>query len=81
MKTLARLDRYGWCGHSVLMGKTENEWQDCDYVLKWFGEKQAYRTYVQKGIHDGRRPELVGGGLIRSVGAQGYAALNGSSGG
>ena len=73
VKTLAQLDRYCWCGHSVLMGKIENEWQDCEYVLKWFGQRQgeakkAYRNYVQKGINDGRRPELVGGGLIRSLG-------------
>jgi REP element-mobilizing transposase RayT len=37
VKTLAQLDRYRWCGHSVLMGKIENEWQDRGYVLKWFG--------------------------------------------
>ena len=78
VKTLAQLDRYRWCGHSVLMGKIENEWQDREYVLKWFGQKQneakrAYRNYVQKGINDGRRPELVGGGLIRSLG--GWSAV------
>ena len=60
------------------MGKIKNQWQDRDYVLKWFGKKQneakkAYRNYVQKGINDGRRPELVGGGLIRSLG--GWSAV------
>jgi REP element-mobilizing transposase RayT len=78
VKTLAQLDRYRWCGHSVVMGRNENEWQDCEYVLKWFGQtqneaKEAYRNYVQKGINDGRRPELVGGGLIRSLG--GWSAV------
>jgi hypothetical protein len=34
---LAKLDRYSCCGHSVLMGKVKNGWQDRDYVLKWFG--------------------------------------------
>jgi putative transposase len=30
--------------------------------------RKTYRTYVEKGIAQGRRPELVGGGLIRSAG-------------
>ena len=43
-----------------------------------FGEKvpaalKAYRAYVDKGIAQGRRLELVGGGLIRSAG--GWSAL------
>ena len=52
------------------MGKIQNEWQDRDYVLRWFGQKQgdakkAYGSgsYVAKGIDQGRRPEFVGGGL------------------
>jgi REP element-mobilizing transposase RayT len=78
VKTLAQLDRYRWCGHSVLMGRVKNDWQNRDYVLKWFGPKQAeakkaYRKYVQKGINEGRRPDLVGGGLIRSLG--GWSAV------
>lgn len=41
--------------------------------MPWFGknEKEAknnYRRYVQEGIPLGSRPELVGGGLIRSLG-------------
>jgi REP element-mobilizing transposase RayT len=77
-KSLAQLDRYRWCGHGVLMGKIQNEWQDRDYVLRWFGQKQgdakkAYGSYVAKGIDQGRRPELVGGGLIRSLG--GWSAV------
>jgi hypothetical protein len=71
--TLARLDRYPWCGHTVVLGRKDHAWQDRDYVLKWFGKqagpaKKAYRAFVKKGIAQGRRPELVGGGLIRSAG-------------
>ncbi len=33
--------------------------------------RKAYRAYVEKGIAQGRRPELVGGGLIRSAGLVG----------
>jgi len=73
VKNLSELDRYRWCGHSVLMGRVKYQWQSRDNVLKWFGSKEgtakrSYRNYVQKGIQDGRRPELVGGGLIRSLG-------------
>jgi len=78
VKNYTQLGRYRWCGHGVLMGEIPNEWQDRDYVLRWFGQKQgeakkAYRNYVKKGIDQGRRPELVGGGLIRSSG--GWSAV------
>ena len=73
VKTMSELDRYRWCGHSVVIGRMKHEWQDRDYVLSWFGEKEgearrAYRQYVEEGVGQGRRPELVGGGLIRSMG-------------
>ena len=60
------------------MGKIKNEWQDREYVLKWFGQKhnesrRSYRNYVRSAINDGHRPELVGGGLIRSQG--GWSAV------
>jgi hypothetical protein len=55
------------------MGKLKNDWQDADYVLKQFGNRawhsrKRYREFVQQGIEHGRRPELVGGGLVRSLG-------------
>ncbi|MFC1812365.1 transposase [Thermodesulfobacteriota bacterium] len=73
VKSLAQLDRYRWCGHSVVMGRRKNDWQDIDYVLEWFGKtegaaRKSYRRFIQMGIDQGRRPELVGGGLIRSMG-------------
>ena len=27
VESLAKLDRYRWCGHSVLMGRVKNNWQ------------------------------------------------------
>jgi hypothetical protein len=56
-----------------LMTKSGNSWQDTDYVLSWFGKKtgqsrRIYHRYISEGIKQGRRPELVGGGLIRSLG-------------
>jgi putative transposase len=73
VESLAQLDRYRWCGHSVLMGRSRNEWQDRDYVLNCFGTKEgearsAYREFVKMGIAQGRRSDLTGGGLIRSQG-------------
>jgi REP element-mobilizing transposase RayT len=78
VKNFAQLDHYRWSGHGVIMGKIEYNWQNRDDVLKWFGKKEgeaknAYRNYVEKGIAKGRRPELVGGGLIRSLG--GWSAV------
>jgi putative transposase len=72
VKGLDRLDRYPWCSHSVLMGQVERGWQDRSYFLSWFGRKEkdavrAYREFIREGIALGRRPELVGGGLIRSA--------------
>jgi REP element-mobilizing transposase RayT len=76
--TLTQLDRYRWSGHGVIMGNIKNDWQNCDYVLNYFGREQGparktYRRYVLKAIDEGRRPELVGGGLIRSMG--GWSAV------
>ncbi len=73
VKSLTESDKYPYSGHSALMGKVQRGFQDTDYVLRLFGEKvpaarKAYRVYVEKGIAQGRRPELVVGGLIRSAG-------------
>jgi putative transposase len=73
VKDLEELDSYSYCGHSALMGKKKREWQDTEYILGFFGKsvgeaRREYRSYVKKGISMGRQPELVGGGLIRSLG-------------
>ena len=70
------LTKYRYCGHSVLLGKLQNEFQDIEYVLKQFGNKLSearynYREFVRKRIELGNRPELVGGGLLRSSGGWG----------
>jgi hypothetical protein len=71
--SLRALDLYPWCGHTVLVGKGERAWQDRRYALSWFGQREReavkrYREYVAQGVALGRRPELVGGGLVRSRG-------------
>ena len=73
VKDLEELDRYPWCGHAVLLGNRELAGQSVEEVLARFGAKVAeararYRAFVAAGIAQGRRDELVGGGLLRSGG-------------
>jgi REP element-mobilizing transposase RayT len=82
IKDLKALKSYRWCGHSALLGKAEAKFQDTDFVLRLFGQslrqaRRTYESYVSKGVKQGRRPDLVGGGLLRSVG--GWAKLRGFS--
>jgi len=70
---LRALDRYPWTGHSALLGAVPRPWQATQEVLARFSPtlrraRTAYRTFVAVGIPQGRRPELQGGGLIRSLG-------------
>jgi REP element-mobilizing transposase RayT len=73
VKNLGELDQYPWSGHHVLLGQGKNDWQERDYVLQQFNEKESkailgYQRFMKEGKNQGRRPELVGGGLIRSLG-------------
>ena len=73
VKNLEELKGYPWCGHSVIVGRVKRDWQDRDTVLAYFGKRrkraiEKYENFVGEGIEAGRRPELVGGGLIRSLG-------------
>ena len=70
---LKTLDKYHYCGHSAVMGKLKNDWQDVDGVLRLFGKnisqaRRSYKSFVLKGLNQGRRDDLTGGGLVRSVG-------------
>ncbi|MFH1952840.1 MAG: transposase, partial [Pseudomonadota bacterium] len=72
IKDTRELNRSPWSGHSALMGHVKRDWQDTNYVLSFFGKgheaKTRYLDFVSAGLTKGRRPELVGGGLIRSAG-------------
>ncbi|MBN1832114.1 MAG: transposase, partial [Deltaproteobacteria bacterium] len=70
---LRELNSYRYCGHSIIMGRRKSEWQDTEYVLSYFGKnvpsaRRSYSSYVKAGVDQGKRPELVGGGLVRSLG-------------
>ena len=62
-----------WTGHSAIMGEVKRDWQDIGTVLSYFSSKKKravmlYEQFVAEGIAFGERPELIGGGLIRSLG-------------
>ena len=81
VKDLKSLAKYDKSGHAAILGKYNYGWQDTEYVLRLFGKtvraaRRIYTAYVTQGVEQGHRPELVGGGLIRSFG--GWAALKAS---
>ena len=70
---VGQLNGYPYCGHSALMGRNKRPWQDVEYVLGYFSKtvrkaRKAYVEYIEQGVEQGRREELTGGGLIRSLG-------------
>jgi len=75
---MAGLDKYHYCGHSALLGKHTRDWQDTETVLRRFSHKrsvarQRYHRFIQKGLTQGKRDDLIGGGLVRSAG--GWSAV------
>jgi putative transposase len=75
---LGALDRYPYAGHAALLGHRSCPWQATGAVLAMFAPRlrrarTAYREFVAAGIPQGRRPDLQGGGLVRSLG--GWAAV------
>jgi len=84
VQTIDELDGYPWGGHAVLMGNQELNGHQADDVLRLFGRskrsaRHKYREFVIDGIKNGRRDDLVGGGLRRSMAAShasDYAAFD-----
>jgi len=78
VQNIGQLNHYLYSGHSALIGRSDRMWQDTEYILKLFNNglstaRRRYREFVEKGAVHGRRPELVGGGLVRSAG--GWSAV------
>ena len=72
------LKKYPWTGHSAVVGEVKRDWQDIGAILSYFSAKKKravllYEQFLAEGIAMGERPELVGGGLIRSLG--GWSAV------
>lgn len=73
VEDMEALDAYWYTGHAAIMQNTELPWQNTGYVLRLFdpenrSARQHYRAFVSKGIAQGSRPDLIGGGFIRSMG-------------
>jgi len=73
VRDLRALERYPWSGHASLCGRAVRPWQATADVLAQFGcckgrARAAYRAFVGDGVRQGRRPDLQGGGLVRSLG-------------
>ena len=71
--SMEKLKAYPYCGHSELMGADTAGWQATGEVLSRFAKdpetaRLKYEIYVAEGVAVGKRPDLVGGGLIRSAG-------------
>jgi REP element-mobilizing transposase RayT len=78
VKDINKLDKYPYCGHSAILGNINKSWQEIDKILGLFHERRYlarryYKNFIVNGIAQGKRPDLVGGGLVRSVG--GWSAL------
>jgi len=55
VKDLRALNKYPYCGHSSIVGKTSHDWQDVDYILKLFASNRPeairrYREFVKKAM-------------------------------
>jgi REP element-mobilizing transposase RayT len=75
VRDIGGLEAFPWTGHAVLLGLREAGFQETDLVLSQFGRgmeraRQSYRQFICEGIPLGRRPELCGGGLVRSIGGR-----------
>ena len=40
VQDLSGLEKYPYCGHGDLSGKAKYEWQDADYVLRYFCDRK-----------------------------------------
>lgn len=73
VSTIDQLKSYPWTGHGTLLGEKPRVSQETDEVLNLFGPPlnkagMRYLEYMKEGAGQGHRPELVGGGLLRSMG-------------
>ena len=73
VKNVRALDSYKYTGHSSLMGRIARPWQETKEVLALYARtvkraREKYRQFVMEGVAQGKRQDLTGGGLVRSVG-------------
>ena len=70
-KDVEALASFPYTGHAMLMGEVRYPWQDDQFILPLFsssGARTVYLDFMKAGVTRGRRPDLTGGGLVRSHG-------------
>jgi REP element-mobilizing transposase RayT len=73
VEDMVALGKYPFSGHSAIVGQVKRDWQDTRGILRLYDERlgiarRRYEAFVREGIAQGKRPDLIGGGLIRSHG-------------
>ena len=73
ISNLKALSTWPYSGYSALMGNANRAWFEVDYTLSLFdtnrvAARKKLVSFVEDGRGMGRRDELVGGGLKRSLG-------------
>lgn len=73
VNSLEELKVFPYCGHGRLLATTKDDWQTIETVLERFGKRvfsarKGYEAFVADRVSQGQRPDLIGGGLIRSSG-------------
>ncbi len=88
VRSLSKLDGYPWSGHSALLGRRENGWQEIQEVLDRFSSDKArarmgYRNFIEEGTEHEGSLDFEGGGWSRSWASEnraGPAKMHGSDG-
>lgn len=73
VRSTEELEKYKWCGHGALTGRTKNNFMERDYILSHFGENagkavQKYKAFIEDRCGKYEHGEYSGGGLIKSMG-------------
>jgi putative transposase len=60
VRGFSELGRYRYAGHSFILGKRKNDWQEVDHVLKHFGSRrprslERYNEYMKTGLEESRK--------------------------
>jgi len=55
VKKIEESDHYPWSGHSILVGRSKNDWQERGYILGQFNERsgraiQGYRKFTTMSL-------------------------------
>jgi len=77
---LKELGAFRYSGHQALLGIDSPSWEETGEILSRFGQdivvaRQRYESYMAEGVTMGNRPDLIGGGLLRSSGGWEHTKL------